>query len=108
MPPQNRSASLIGKYFVEFSGGHETGVIESAVNDTHYLVRCDSDGDRPEYLAVVAVAQMAGGDRETEPPPWALFESAEQRANFIAWLEATSDDPSRKFRPVPTKARKST
>jgi hypothetical protein len=86
MPPQNRSASLISKYFVEFSGGHETGIIEAAVNAAHYLVRCDSDRDQPEYLAVVAVAQMAGSDRETEPPPWALFHSAEQRAKFIAWL----------------------
>jgi hypothetical protein len=99
---------LVGKYFIGFSGGHGMGVIEAAVDDTHYLVRCDSDRGRPEYLAVVNVIDMAGGDGEEEPPAWPLFDSVEQRAEYIAWLEGpSSDDPPRKFRVVPLKPQKS-
>jgi hypothetical protein len=95
--------TIIGKYFVGYSGGHSTGVIEAAINDSYYLVRCDPDRDRPEYLAVVDIVDMAGGDGEQEPPAWALFDSAEQRAKYIAWLEGDPDGPSRKFRVVPLK-----
>jgi hypothetical protein len=98
--------SLVGKYFLGFSGGHNTGVIEAAVDGAHYLVRCDADRGRPEHLAVVAVVDMAGGDGEEEPPPWALFDDAAQREKYIAWVEADPDDPSRKFRVVPLKPRK--
>ena len=79
---------------------------EAAVDDSHYLVRCDSDRDRPEYLAIVDIIDMVGGDGEQEPPPWPLFDSAEQRAKYIAWLETDPDDPSRKFRIVPMNPQK--
>jgi hypothetical protein len=100
---ENPSNSLIGKYFIAFSGGHGIGVIEAAIDDTHYLARCDADRDRPEYLAVVHIDDMAGGDGEEEPPSWPLFDTVEQRAKYLAWIEAPSDDPSRKFRVVPLK-----
>ena len=56
----SEKTGLIGKYFIGFSGGHETGVIEAAVDDSRYLVRCDPDRDRPEYLAVVDIDDMVG------------------------------------------------
>ncbi len=97
---QNPNTTLLGKCFISFTGGHEKGVIEAAVDDSHYLVRCDSDGDRPEYLAVVDIVDLVGVEGEQEPPPWLLFDSAEQRAKYIAWIEAGLDDPLRKFRVV--------
>jgi hypothetical protein len=103
----SEKTSLIGKYFIGFSGGHGTGVIEAAVDDSRYLVRCDPDRDRPEYIAVVDIIDIVGGDGEQEPPPWLLFDSAEQRAKYIAWLETqSSDDPPRKFRVVPLRPQK--
>jgi hypothetical protein len=107
MSEQDSKSGLIGKYFLGFSGGHETGIIEAAVDRDHYLVRCDADRGRPEYLAVVAVFDMAGGDGEGAPPPWVLFENAAARAKYIAWIEAPSEDPPRKFRVVPLKRQES-
>ena len=97
---------LVGKYFVGYSGGHETGIIEAAIDGAHYLVRCEADRDRPEYLAVVSVADMVGGDGENEPPSWALFDTAEQRSKYLAWTEADPDDSSRKLRVVPLRPQK--
>ena len=106
---EQKPSILIGKYFIGFSGGHNLGIIEAIVDDNRYLVRCDQDRGRPEYLAVVDIIDIVGGDGEEEPPGWPLFENAEQREKYLAWIEApsSSDDPSRKFRVVPLKPEKS-
>jgi hypothetical protein len=77
-----------------------SGIIEAAVNDSHYLVRFDkfigfTDGSTfPESLAVVPIAEMIGivhGDDDM-PMSWEFFDNPQQRAEYQAWLEAPPVD----------------
>ena len=92
--------ALIGKYFIGVHyGGLRSGIVEAAIDATHYLVRFDdligfTDGSKwPVSLAVVPISDMVqGGMDEDEPPPWAFFDDQEQRARYEKWL---SEPPTR-------------
>jgi hypothetical protein len=90
---------MIGKYFI---GVHDEvmheGIIEARISD-HYLVRFDgftsTDGPVcPERLAVIPVANMVGHCKDC-PPSWDLFDTIEQRAAYLAWLDAPPADKPR-------------
>jgi hypothetical protein len=104
--------SLIGKRFLGVHPHAGTGIVEAAVDGAHYLVRFDAEvatGPRdlnagPERLAVVAISDMAraggnGGDDET--PPWWFFDTAEQLAKYISWMDELPPDDPKKPRVVP-------
>jgi hypothetical protein len=92
-------SAINGKYFL---GVHaesmRSGIVESAVNDDHYLVRFDdligfADGSKwPEALAVVAVTDMVGSGDDDKPPPWWFFDNPEPRARYEAWLNEPETD----------------
>ena len=92
--------ALVGKYFIGVHyGGLRSGIVEAAIDATHYLVRFDdligfTDGSKwPVSLAVVPISDMTqGGMDKDEPPPWAFFDDQEQRARYEKWL---SEPPTR-------------
>jgi hypothetical protein len=86
--------ALVGKYVIGTFPHPQTGMVEAAVDDAHYLVRFDGDGDVPETLQVVAISDMAraGSTTEDDPPPWLFFDEIEQRAKFLAWMNETPPD----------------
>ena len=86
--------ALVGKYVIGTFPHPQAGIVEAAVDDAHYLVRFESDGDVPETLQVVAISDMAraGGTTEDDPPPWLFFDGIEQRAKFLAWMNETPPD----------------
>jgi hypothetical protein len=89
--------NLIGKYFIGIhDDGLRSGVVEAAVNDTHFLVRFDRFfcAAAPEPLAVVPIAEMISivhGDDEFTMC-WNFFDSEEQRAAYQAWVDAPPVD----------------
>jgi hypothetical protein len=86
--------ALVGKYVIATFPHPLAGIVETAVDDAHYLVRFESDGDMPETLQVVAISDMAraGGTAESDPPPWLFFDGIEERAKFLAWMNETPPD----------------
>jgi hypothetical protein len=90
--------ALIGKYVIATFPHPQTGIVEAAVDDTHYLVRFDGGGGsatEPETLQVVAISDMAragGTGRDDEPPPWLFFDDVEQRSKFLTWLNEMPPD----------------
>jgi hypothetical protein len=98
---------LVGKYFLGVDPLSGPGIVEAVIDDSHYLVRFESDGGIPESLAVVAISDMAragGTGQEDEPPPWLFFDTVEQRAKYIAWMNEPPDGPG-KPRIVPLRPR---
>jgi hypothetical protein len=84
--------ALVGKYFVGvYDGCMRSGIVEAAVDATHYLVRFDGlisfPDDPPLVLALVPVGGMLSCGCEDAPPPWAFFDDKEQRARYDAWLK---------------------
>jgi hypothetical protein len=92
--------ALVGKYFIGVhDGGMRSGIVEAALDATHYLVRFDdfigfADGSRwPPSLAAVPISDMTlGGEDKDEPPPWAFFDDQEQRARYEEWLREPPTD----------------
>jgi hypothetical protein len=90
--------ALIGKYVIATFPHPQTGIVEAAVDDAHYLVRFAGEGGaapEPETLQVVAISDMArvgGTGQDDEPPPWLFFDDVEQRAKYLAWLNETPPD----------------
>jgi hypothetical protein len=98
---------LVGKYFLGVDPLSGPGIVEAVIDDSHYLVRFDSDGGIPESLAVVAISDMAragGTGNENEPLPWLFFDTVEQRAKYIAGMNEPPDGPG-KPRIVPLRPR---
>src|SRR6516162_10953560 len=88
---------LVGKYFIGVHGGcMRSGIIEAAVDATHYLVRFDKlvsfPDDPPLVLALVPIAEMISCNCEGAPPPWTFFDNEEQRVRFDAWMKETPKD----------------
>src|SRR5260370_21620791 len=78
MTDRAKSEVLVGKYFMA-TDPHEDGIVEAVVNEDYYLVRFRP----PEAFAVVALSDMArdgSPGHEDQPPPWLVFDSAEQPA----------------------------
>jgi len=102
-----KANALVGKYFLGVDPHSGPGVVQAVIDESHYLVHFDSDNGIPESLAVVAISDMAragGTGREDEPPPWIFFDTAEQRAKYIAWMNEPPDG-SGKPRIVPLRPR---
>jgi hypothetical protein len=80
---------LVGKYFIGVhDGGVRSGIVEAAIDATHYLVRFD---DSP-CVAMVPVSDMFwGGMDKDEPRPWAFFDDQEQRARYDEWTNEPSN-----------------
>ena len=86
------SSALVGKYFLGFhNNAYRSGIVETAVDDDHYLVRFDElvgfdDGSKwLEALAVVAISDMDMTGREfDDQPPWSFFEDIEKRVAKLA------------------------
>jgi hypothetical protein len=105
--------TLTGKYFLGYQDGIQiTGAVWDDINTDHYLVRVDPfEGDPATgHYAVVAVADMVGGNgNEDEPPSWLFFDTAKQREEYQEWLEETPPDrrprivPLRKEDPCPVR-----
>ena len=89
---------LIGKYCIGTSPCAGPCRIEAAIDDEHYLVRFDADeGGVPEHLCVVALSDMVrAGCDDDDPPPWLFFDSVEQRAKFLVYL---NDEPTTPVNP---------
>ncbi len=100
MTERSKLDLLVGKYFVAPQTG--AGVVEAALDDAHYLVRYETDFGVPEHLEVVAIRDMVGAGADDGPPPWAFFDTIEQRAKFQAWMNEP-ENPNRP-RVVPFKA----
>jgi hypothetical protein len=91
-------AILVGKYFLDGDQHSGPGVVLAAIDDTHYLVRLDSDGDMPAHMCVVAISDMAragGTGKDDDAPPWAFFDDITERAKFLAWIDGPSRPPIR-------------
>jgi hypothetical protein len=88
----SRLELLIGKYFIAPHIG--AGVVEAALDDAHYLVRYETDAGMPEHLVVAAISDMVGAGADDGPPPWAFFDTIEQRAKFQAWMNQP-ENPNR-------------
>jgi hypothetical protein len=107
------TTTLIGKYFLGAQPHAGTGIVEAAIDSIHYLVRFDAEVDSgpkdhlnfgPESLRVVAISDMAragsdGGD--DEPPPWLFFDTAEQLAKYVSWMDELPPHDPKKPRVVP-------
>ena len=101
--------ALVGKYFIGVhDGSMRSGIVEAAIDATHYLVRFDgllgfTDGSKwPPSLAVVPISDMiSGGMEEDEPPPWAFFDDQEQRAAYDKWASEPPTDRTPRVVPLP-------
>ena len=102
--------ALIGKYFIGVHyGGLRSGIVEAAIDATHYLVRFDDligftdDSKWPVSLAVVPISDMVqGGMEEDDPPPWAFFDDQEQRARYYdKWSSEPPTDRTPRVVPLP-------
>ena len=101
--------ALVGKYFIGVHyGGLRSGIVEAAIDATHYIVRFDdfigfTDGSKwPVSLAVVPIGDMTqGGMDEDEPPPWRFFDDQEQRARYEKWLTEPPTDRTPRIVPLP-------
>ena len=102
--------ALVGKYFIGVHyGGLRSGIVEAAIDATHYLVRFDDligftdDSKWPVSLAVVPISDMVqGGMDEDEPPPWAFFDDQEQRARYYdKWSSEPPTDRTPRVVPLP-------
>ena len=93
--------ALVGKYFFGVhDGAMRSGIVEAAIDATHYIVRFDdfigfTDGSKwPPSLAVVPIGEMAGAADaamdEDKPPPWYFFDDQDQRARYEEWLNQPS------------------
>jgi hypothetical protein len=98
--------ALVGKYFIGLhSESMRSGIVEAAIDATHYLVRFDdfigfTDGSKwPPTMAVVPISDMSLSGMDIEPPPWCFFDNPEQRATYEAWINEPPTD--RKPRVVP-------
>jgi hypothetical protein len=97
---QTTMTALIGKYFIGFhDGGLRSGIVEAAIDVTHYLVRFDdfigfTDGSKwPPSLAVVPIGVMTlDCMHEQDPPPWLFFDDQEQRARYEDWSNEPPTD----------------
>ena len=88
------SNALVGKYFVGSYQHGGPGVVEAELGDSHYLVRSDADRDIPEMLWVVAITDMAragGVGADDDPLPWVFFDTIEQRAKYLEWINQSPD-----------------
>ena len=102
--------ALVGKYFFGVhDGAMRSGIVEAAIDATHYIVRFDdfigfTDGSKwPVSLAVVPIGDMTqGGMDEDEPPPWAFFDDQEQRARYNdKWSSEPPTDRTPRIVPLP-------
>jgi hypothetical protein len=93
--------ALVGKYFigVYYDDGMRSGIVEAAIDATHYLVRFDdlidfADSSKwPPSLVVVPISAMISGGVDEWPPPWRFFDDQEQRARYGDWLNQPPTDP---------------
>ncbi len=92
MTDRSKLELLVGKYFIAPQIG--AGVVEAAIDDDYFLVRYETDSGMPEHLVVVAINSMVGSGEVDGPPPWAFFDTLEQRAKFRAWMNQP-DNPNR-------------
>jgi hypothetical protein len=100
--------ALVGKYFIGVhDGGMRSGIVEAAIDATHYIVRFDdlvgfTDGSKwPVSLAVVPISEMTqGGMDKDEPPPWEFFDDEEQRARYEDWLNEPPKDRTPRVVPL--------
>lgn len=81
------TTALVGKYFI---GVHDdilrAGIVEAAIDATHYLVRFTDESKSPPAMAMVPLKYMSMSGLDIEPPPWSFFDTPEQRAEYVAWL----------------------
>jgi hypothetical protein len=95
---------LVGKYFIGYF--HDDGIVEAAIDDSHYLVRHDTEWNGapvPESRSVVSLSDMIGGADlgPEERMPWLFFDSAEQRKKYRDWIKERPDVDPEKPRIVP-------
>jgi hypothetical protein len=89
---------LIGKYFIGVhDGSMRSGIVEAAIDATHYLVRFDESPS----LTVVPVSDMFWGGDKDEPRPWAFFDDQEQRARYNEWTNEPPTDRTPRVVPLP-------
>jgi hypothetical protein len=101
--------ALVGKYFIGVhDGSMRSGIVEAAIDATHYLVRFDDligfahGSEWPASLAVVPISEMTqGGMDKDEPPPWAFFDDQQQRARYGKWLSEPPTDRTPRIVPLP-------
>src|ERR1700733_8076136 len=93
--------ALVGKHVIATFPHPLAGIVETAVDDAHYLVRFERDGDMPETLQVVAISNMAraGAPPEKAPAPGLFFAGNRQRRNFQGLMNKTP--PAGRPRVVP-------
>jgi|SRR5215831_18961698 len=82
--------TLVGKCFLGVDEHAGPGIVEAMIDDTHYLVRLDADGDLPERVYVVSIHDMArpgSTGKDDQMPPWLFFDTIEHRAKYMAWMD---------------------
>jgi hypothetical protein len=96
---ERKMNALVGKYFVgALGGGTRSGIVEAAIDATHYIVRLD-DLVLPVSLAVVPISEMAQG---ALVGPWAFFDDQEQRARYDEWEPSMDQTTPRAVPPEPS------
>jgi hypothetical protein len=98
-------SQLVGKYFIA-PFPHQDGIVESVIDDAHYLVRFEADpgpGGMPESFAIIALSDMvrAGMKEEDDGPPCFLFfDEAEKRVKYRSWIEQPSEPDKPRIPPT--------